>query len=103
MAGPSVMVRVFADLTQLGNAFKGAQDKGTAAAKGMHEAFSGILGALNQTGVLGPFGDALDGVDRALEQISQHGKDVGTAMMGVGGALAGVGVGLSALGSKDAA
>jgi hypothetical protein len=73
------------------------------AAGKMHDAFSATLAALNQTGVLGPFGAALDGVDQALETISKHGKDVGLAMIGVGGAMAGIGVGLSALGSKDQA
>jgi hypothetical protein len=74
-----------------------------AAAGKMGDAFKGVLGALNQTGVLGPFGEALDGVDKALDSIKEHGKNVGAAMIGVGGALAGVGVGLSALGSKDQA
>ncbi len=69
----------------------------------MHTTFSSALSALNQTGILGPFGAALNGVDQGLQQISQHGKDVGLAMIGVGGAMAGIGVGLSALGSKEQA
>jgi hypothetical protein len=62
-----------------------------------------MLGALNQTGVLGPFGDALDGIDRALSSVEGHAKQMGPALMGVGGALAGIGIGLAALGSKDQA
>jgi hypothetical protein len=103
MAGPSIVVRVLGDLKGLGKSFDDAAAKGAQAAKGMHAAFSGVLGALNQTGVLGPFGDALNGVDTALDQIGKHGKQVGLAMIGVGGALAGVGAGLSAVGSKDQA
>ena len=103
MAGPSVAVRVFADITNFAKTMGDTAAHGQAAAGKIHEAFSGMLGALNQTGVLGPFGDALGGVDQALEQISKHGKDVGLAMIGVGGAMAGIGVGLSALGSKDQA
>lgn len=103
MAGPSVMVSVFGDLKGLGDAFKGAGTAAQSAAGTAQKAFSGMLGALNQTGVLGPFGDALDGIDRALETVAKHGKDIGPAMIGVGGALAGVGAGLAALGSKDQA
>src|SRR5215472_15584406 len=100
---PSVLVRVFGDLTGLGKSMSDTAQSGVSAASRMHTAFSGMLGTLNQTGVLGPFGDALSGVDQALDSISKHGKDVGTAMMGVGGAMAGIGVGLTALGSKDQA
>jgi len=103
MAGPSVVVRVLGDLSGLSKAFKDAGDRGHGAARGLQEAFSGTLAALNRTGILGPFGEALDGVDTALEQIAKHGKQVGAAMIGVGGTLAGVGVGLAALGSKDQA
>ena len=103
MAGPSVMVSVFGDLKGLGDAFKGAGTAAQSAAGTAHEAFSGMLGALNATGVLGPFGDALDGIDKALETVAKHGKEIGPAMIGVGGALAGIGAGLSALGSKDQA
>jgi hypothetical protein len=103
MAGPSVAVRVFADLTNFAKSMADAGTHAEQAAGKMHAAFSATLGALNQTGVLGPFGAALDGVDQALETISKHGKDVGLAMIGVGGAIAGIGVGLSALGSKDQA
>jgi len=101
MAGPSILVTLLADLSKFGQSMAQVGAKGTAAAKGVHEAFSGVLGALNQTGVLGPFGAALDGVDQALDQVAKHGKDVGLAMIGVGGAMAGIGAGLSALGSKD--
>ncbi len=103
MAGPSVMVSILADLSKFGQAFKDAGTAGASAAGKLHDTFSGVLGALNQTGVLGPFGAALDGVDKALETISQHAKDIGPAMIGVGGALVGIGAGLQAVGSKDQA
>jgi hypothetical protein len=103
MPGPSVMVRILADLSKFGQTVKDAGTTAESAAARMHTAFSATLGALNQTGILGPFGAALDGVDTALDQISKHGKDVGLAMIGVGGAMAGVGAGLTALGSKDQA
>ncbi len=103
MPGPTVMVRILGDLTKLSASFKDAESKGAGAAKGLHDAFSGTLAALNKTGVLGPFGEALDGIDQALDNVGKHAKNIGPMMMGVGGALAGIGVGLSALGSKDKA
>jgi hypothetical protein len=103
MAGPSVTVKFLADMKALGDSVKQVGTAGQTVAKSMGDAFHGVLGALNQSGVLGPFGSALSGVDTALQTINQHGKQIGTTMMGVGGALAGVGVGLAALGSKDQA
>jgi len=103
MAGPSILVRVLGDLTGFAKSATDAGSAASSAASKMHTVFSGVLGSLNQTGVLGPFGAALDGIDQALDQIGKHGKDVGLAMIGVGGAMAGIGVGLAALGSKDQA
>jgi hypothetical protein len=103
VAGPSIAVQVLADFKNftrsLDTAGKSAQ---TAAAK-MHDAFSGTLNALNQTGVLGPFSDALSGIDQAIGRVKLHAADIGPTMVGVGGALAGVGAGLAVLGSKDQA
>jgi hypothetical protein len=100
---PSIMVRVLGDLTGLNKAFADATTKGQQAAGTLHTALSGTLAALNQTGVLGPFADALAGIDTALDTVTGHAKAIGPAMIGVGGALAGVGAGLAALGSKDQA
>jgi ABC-type transporter Mla subunit MlaD len=103
MAGPSVAVRILGDLkdfsSSLGNVGKTAEGAMTRA----HNAFSGFLGVVNRTGVLGPFGEALSGIDEAIGKVIEHGSSIGTTMIGVGGALAGVGVGLQALGSKDKA
>jgi hypothetical protein len=103
MAGPSIAARVTADTTGAQKAMGDVADKGASAASKLHSAFGGALDALNKTGVLGPFGEALSGVNEALGTIAEHGKDVGLAMLGVGSAMAGVGVGLTALGSKDQA
>ena len=103
MAGPSVMVSVFGDLKGLGDSFKGAGDKAQSVASTAGKAFSGMLGVLNQTGVLGPFGEALDGIDKAIQGVAEHGKDIGKGLLAAGGALAGIGAGLTALGSKDQA
>src|SRR5215471_15781387 len=103
MAGPSIAVRILGDLTQFGKSVTDTATKGEGAASRLHGAFSGVLSTLNTTGVLGPFGAALDGIDNAIGRIAEHGKGIGTTMMGVGGALTGVGVGLAALGSHDQA
>jgi|SRR5580765_306558 len=101
MAGPSVVVRVLGDLKGLSSAVDTAASKGAGAASKLRSAFSGTLGALNQSGVLGPFAGALAGVDTAMSQVGEHGKKTGAVMMGVGGTMAGVGVALSALGDKE--
>jgi len=103
VAGPSVVVRVLADLKGFGSAFSSAGSTAEAGLKKIHGAFSGLLGTLNQTGVLGPFGDALNAVDQGLGALAEHGKTVGGVMLGVGGAMAGLGAGLQALGSKEQA
>jgi hypothetical protein len=103
MAGPSIAVRIIGDLTGFTKSVGDTATKGESAAGRLHSAFTGALGALNATGVLGPFGDALNGIDDAISKVSEHGKAIGPAMLGVGTAVAGIGVGLAALGSKDQA
>jgi len=103
VAGPSLVVRVLGDVTGLAKSFQNAASVGSGAAKSMQSAFRGVLSTLNSTGVLGPFGEALAGVDQAIGNIIEHGKKIGPAMTGAGAAIAGVGVGLAAIGSKDQA
>jgi hypothetical protein len=103
MPGPSIMVKILGDVAGLGQSFTQAGQKGQTAAQGMHSAFSGMLGTLNSTGVLGPFGSALQTADQSMQQMGAHAKDTGAKMMGIGGAAAGVGLALTALGSKDQA
>jgi phage-related protein len=103
MAGPSVMVRVMGDLKGLGDAFSSAGKTAQGAVSKIHGTFSSMLGALNQTGVLGPFGLALSGIDDAIGNIIEHGKKIGPALLAAGGALVGIGAGLQQVGSKDQA
>jgi hypothetical protein len=103
MAGPSIVVRILGDLKGLGQAFDGAGAKASSSAKTAHNAFSGFLSNLNQTGVLGPFGLALAGVDQAIGAVVDHGKNVGPMMAGVGAGITAVGATLSAFGSKEQA
>ena len=103
MAGPSVMVKILGDVSGLGKAFSGAAASGTAAANKLRGGFSSMLGMLNQSGVLGPFGGALEQANASLERMSGHGRDVSTKLLGAGGAAMGLGLALSAMGSKEQA
>jgi hypothetical protein len=103
MAGPTILVKFLGDMSGLGGAISNVGASAQGVASKMHQTFSSALGALNATGVLGPFGGVLSGIDQSLQTISQHGKDVGLSMLGVGGAVAGIGAGLSVLGSKEQA
>jgi hypothetical protein len=103
VAGPSIGAKVTADTTPAAKAMDDVAAKGSSAAAKLHSAFGSALSALNQSGVLGPFGEALNGVNEAIGAIAEHGKNIGPAMLGVGTAVAGIGAGLSALGSKDKA
>ena len=58
--------------------------KGASAASHLHTVFSGVLGTLNQTGVLGPFGDTLETAQAGLEKVARHGKVIGPALTGCG-------------------
>ena len=103
MAGPSVMVRVLGDVSGLGQAFTGGATKAEGAATKIHAAFSTVLGQLNQTGVLGPFGQMLEQANSSLEQLSGHGKEASTVLLGMGGTALTAGLALQQAGSKDQA
>ena len=66
-AGPSVVVRFLADLTGFSKQAVEAQGTFQNVAGKMSSAFHGVIGSINQTGILGPFGSALDGVGNALD------------------------------------
>jgi hypothetical protein len=103
MAGPSVAVRVIGDMSGLGKAFQSAGATAAAAGDKIKSAIGGALSTLNQTGILGPFGGAVQGAMDALDKLSQHGKDTGAKLAGAGGIMAGVGLGLQAVASKEQA
>src|ERR1700758_1041881 len=103
MAGPSVVVRVLGDISNLTKSFTSAGTSAQNAAAKAHSAFTSVLGTLNSTGVLGPFGEALSTIDGQMQALSEHTKSIGTAMLGLGGAAVGIGAGFAALGSKDQA
>ena len=103
MAGPSIVVRVLGDLTGLGSAMSGSAKTAESATSRIHSAFSSVLGTLNRTGVLGPFGDALTQIDQTFDSLSEHAKSAGAIMLGAGGAAVGIGAAFTALGSKEEA
>jgi hypothetical protein len=97
------MVRVLADVTGLSKSFKDTGSKASEAAKTAQESFGRMLGTLNQTGVLGPFGEILSQVNDSIGDIIEHGHKMSDVMLGAGGAVAGVGTLMSSLGSKEKA
>jgi hypothetical protein len=97
------MVQVLGDVAGLGKSFATAQSAGQKAAAGIHQAFGTMLSTLNSTGVLGPFGDALNTANNTLQQMGEHTKDLSGKMIGLGGGALAVGVAFSAMGSKDQA
>jgi hypothetical protein len=97
------MVRVLGDVSGLANSFKTAGEHAAGAAGKAKSAFSGLLGTLNQTGILGPFGESLSSVNEALDQVQEHHRQLGAMFMGVGSAAVGAGLALSTLGSHEKA
>jgi len=103
MAGPSIAVRVLGDLTGLAKSFEQAATGARGMASRAQSAFGSMLGTLNRTGALGPFGNMLSGINDAIGEILTNGKKIGPAMIGAGGAITAVGATLSAFGSKEQA
>jgi hypothetical protein len=103
MAGPSIMVRVLGDLTGLGSSFTGAQTKGTSAAAGMKTAFSSMLGTLNNTGALGPFGNTISQMQQSLGGMGTSMKSTSDKLVGLGAAGLTAGIILQKAGSADQA
>lgn len=103
MAGPSVVVRVLGDVSAFTKSLTAAGEHGAGAFSKLHSGFSSMLGAINQTGVLGPFGAELETVNEAIGKLGEHGKTIGGVMAGVGGAVTGAGALLAEFGSKEKA
>lgn len=103
MSGTSrtVQINVIGNTTNATTALSGLQAKTETVGGKMKEAFEGVLGTLNKTGVLGPFGDVLDQIAESFDKINLKAKDVGKTMMALGGIGAGVGAGLTALGAPE--
>jgi hypothetical protein len=99
--GPSILFRFLTDTTGLSKAATDAGTAGQSAGAKMHAAFSGVLNQLNSTGVLGPFGDALNQTQQSLEQLSGHGKETSTVLMGMGAVALGAGIALQTAASSD--
>jgi hypothetical protein len=103
MAGPSIAVRVLGDLSGLGRSLDQAGTRAQGVASRAQRSFGTFLAGVNRTGVLGPFGAALEGINESVGSILENGKRIGPGMIAAGGAVAGVGAILSAVGSKEQA
>ena len=102
-SGPSIVVKVLGDLTGFHKAIDDSSSKVQAAAGKMSSVFSTALSGISQTGALGPFQGAINGVISGLDAVSQHGKSAALAMGGVGAAIAGIGIGLGQVASRQQA
>jgi hypothetical protein len=103
VAGPSVAVRILGDLSGLGASFDKAGAVARTAGQRAQQSFGRLLGTLNASGVLGPFGTALANVNDAMGSILENGKKIGPVAIGAGAGIAAAGGVLSALGSKEQA
>lgn len=100
---PSVVVRVLGDVKHVVGKFGETGAAADTSAARITGAYRGVFGELNKTGVLGPFGDSIQGVDEALSRTNQSAKTAGGVMMGVGAAVSVAGRILTDVGSKEKA
>jgi len=105
MAGGSrtVTLNVIGDSSGAQKALTAVGDHSEAQAGRMGKAFQGVLGTLNSTGVLGPFGEAISHVSDAVDQLGEHGKTAGAKLAGIGAAGVGLGGIFTAIGDGDKA
>jgi hypothetical protein len=101
---PTVTVRIAADLLGFQTALNKVAATAQSGASKISGGFHSMLGTLNQTGVLAPFSQALDGVDAALSNIEEHGKkSFGAVAAAAGAGVAAIGTALVVMGSKEQA
>jgi hypothetical protein len=103
MPGPSLMLRVLSDVSALGTSMGTISAKAGTAASGMKSAFSGALATLNNTGVLGPFGNTIAQAQQSLSGMGGSMKSTSDKMMGLGAAGLTAGIILQKAGSADQA
>jgi hypothetical protein len=103
VAGPTILVRVLGDLSNLSKSFSDTKNKAGELSAGVSSSIGQTLATLNKTGILGPFGESLATANEAFGELADKAHSVGSAMLGLGGAFVGVGTGLAILGSKDQA
>jgi phage-related protein len=101
--GPSVLVRFLSDMTGLKKGIDDTATQSESAGTRIHGAFSTVIGQLNQTGILGPFGASLETANQGLDKMSTKTGSMGTKLMGLGGVALGAGLALQAAGSKEQA
>lgn len=103
MAGVSrtVTIAVIGDSTKAQQAFKQTGEHAQTAGKVAGDAFGGVLGTLNSTGALGPFGDSLDLIGGKFDVLGKKGAGFGEKMTAIGLGLTAATLGLSMLGGAE--
>lgn len=103
MAGSSrtVTINVIGNTAGATTSFNQVAATAESTGKRISGAFSNVLGTLNQTGVLGPFGNSLQTISNSFDNLIGKTKTLGDKLMEIGGAGAGIGAGLTAIGAGD--
>jgi hypothetical protein len=96
----TVSLNVIGDTSRATKALDKTAQKGESVGQRLKGSFSGFLGVVNRTGVLGPFQEAFEGVGEKISEVITKGKTLGERMTGAGIGLAGLGVAGQLLGSK---
>lgn len=97
----TVVVNVIGNASGATKAFDDVGAKAESIGQRMHDTFNKVLGNLNSTGVLGPFGDALQQVSNSFDVLGEKASTLAGKMIGIGGTAIGVGALLTTLGSGE--
>lgn len=103
MAGVSrtIQLNIVGDASRANAAFKQTGEHAQSSAKVAGDAFDGVLGTLNSSGVLGPFGDALDAIGGKIDVLTNKGAGFGEKMTAIGIGLGAATLGLSMIGGEE--
>lgn len=97
----TIQLNIVGDASRANAAFKQTGEHAQSSAKVAGEAFNGVLGTLNSSGVLGPFGDSLDAIGGKFDVLSNKGAGFGQKMTAISIGLAAASLGLSMLGGEE--
>lgn len=97
MPSRTVTISVVGDVSKGGKSLDEFAKKADDTGEKLGSAFDGALGALNDSGVLGPFGASLDAIGEKFDFLGMKGMSLGEKVGGIGLGVAAAGAGLSML------